>query len=117
MARKVGNYGEDLAADFLQKKGYQIMHRQYRTRFAEIDIIARHGEYIVFIEVKYRRNLLFGYPRESVGPVKQRKIKQCALMFMAIELRKEQDFRFDVIDIVDDSADGTFNITHIENAF
>lgn len=122
MARKVGNYGEELAVEFLQKNGYQILKRQYRTRYSEIDIIARHDdchgnchdEYIVFIEVKYRRSLRFGYPRESVNLAKQKKIKQNALIYMANELKAEHNFRFDVIEIVDD---GVVNITHIKNAF
>jgi len=105
--------GEKLAADHLRQKGYAILETNYRTPAGEVDIIARDGDYTVFVEVKSRRHLDYGYPREAVGPQKQRRIKKVALYYMAGQ-KTEINCRFDVVEVLE--MDGT-EITHIENAF
>ena len=67
--RLFGNKAEKLAERYLKKKGYKILDRQFVTRYGEIDLVAREGDEIVFVEVKARRSTAFGYPEESVTEV------------------------------------------------
>lgn len=109
--RRFGNEAEHLAATFLKKKGYRIVAAQYRTRFGEIDLIAEHGNEIVFVEVKARRSNDFGYPEESVTPAKLEKIFLAAETYLR-ETRSEKTFRVDVIAI--EYAGDVPKITHFE---
>jgi putative endonuclease len=112
--REVGGYGEQLAADYLTAKGYRIIERNFNCRTGEIDIIAWHGDCLVFVEVKYRKNLNYGHPAEAVSKPKQRSIKQTALYYIMLNKIADTDMRFDVIAILDT---GQPEIEHIENAF
>ena len=77
--KSAGQYGEDIAAAFLKKKGYLIVERNFRKRFGEIDIIAEDGGTIVFAEVKTRSSDRFGSPFEAVDSRKQKKMSRVAL--------------------------------------
>ena len=111
--RQVGTDYEEIAAGYLEQKGYMILERNYRNPHGEIDIIARKGEYVVFCEIKYRKDKRFGDPLEAVDVRKQRRISKVALYYTAGKKAPANVFyRFDVIGI---SGDGT--IQHIENAF
>jgi putative endonuclease len=95
----LGRRGEEAAARILKENGYKILKRNYKTRFSEIDIIARDKDTICFIEVKTRFSDRFGAPLESITLLKQKKIFQSALCFL-----KENNFfdckaRFDVVSI------------------
>jgi len=90
--------------------------RNYRVKSGEIDLIAQHGQYIIFVEVKLRSSAVFGLPRESVGYSKQQKIIKTAMHYIAKNKLHDQDFRFDVIEVIEIS-EGTQKINHIENAF
>ena len=98
--RKVGANGERIAGIFLEKQGYQILQYNFRCRSGEIDLIAREGAYLVFAEVKYRRNGTFGTALEAVNVRKQRQICRTARIFL---LRHpsywEFPSRFDVVAI------------------
>ena len=109
--RLVGSYYEEMAKDYLIKQGYDILYNNFRSRFGEIDIIARDDAYIVFIEVKYRKNTTYGYPREAVTFAKQKRIYRLAAYYMLKRYGKEVKCRFDVIEILDQQ------LTHIEAAF
>ena len=111
----LGAYGQKLAEDYLKANGIQIIECNFRCQSGEIDIIARDGEYISFIEVKYRRSLAHGYPRESVGYYKQRHIRRVASYYIMLKHLKNQDFRFDVLEIIDQNNNP--EITLIKNAF
>lgn len=108
--RSVGNIGEKMALAYLRKQGYELVKKNYRCPYGEIDIIARHQNTLVFIEVKYRRSTAYGYPMEAVNGYKQQKIYKTALWFISSE-QIEGAFRFDVISILGD------DINHIVNAF
>ena len=112
---QAGMHGQTEAEQFLISKGYQILCRNYRVKTGEIDIIARLESYIIFVEVKYRRGLKFGYPREAVGSAKQRRVIRTALYYIGVHALVEQDFRFDVIEVLEQN--GQISINHIENAF
>ena len=109
--RKIGTAYEALARKYLEDIDYTILNMNYRCKSGEIDIISTDGEYIIFIEVKYRKTALFGYPRESVNYHKQRRIIAVAKYFLLTHKLTHKNCRFDVVEVLDDK------ITHIENAF
>lgn len=110
-SRKIGKKGEELATLFLQQENYEILNLNYHSRFGEIDIIAKKEDYIHFIEVKYRKNTLNGYPREAVSLKKQQKIKLTSLHYIEENNLTDVDFSFDVIEIIGEE------IIFIKNAF
>jgi len=79
---RTGKQGETLAAAYLEKEGYQIIERNYRCLFGEMDLVARDGQTIVFVEVKSRKSDCFGVPQLSVGLQKQKKLSQIALHYL-----------------------------------
>mgnify|MGYP003588787317 CR=1 FL=1 len=94
---RTGRRGEDLAAGYLESAGYRIVERNYRCPFGEMDLVARDGETIVFVEVKSRRSDRFGPPQASVGPKKQKKMSQIALHYLEQKQLHSREARFDVI--------------------
>lgn len=108
-----GVRAEEQAAKYLKKKGYRILERNYRTRTAEVDIIALDGDTVVFVEVKARASDLFGTPMEAVGVKKRAKIAQAAIHYLATKGkdRREAPARFDVIAI------GPEGLEHLPAAF
>ena len=110
-----GMQGQQSAETFLREKGYKILERNYRIKTGEIDLIANHEGYIVFVEVKFRKGLTHGYPRESVTYAKQQKIQHTALHYITAHGLTEHDFRFDVVEVLEQN--GQIYINHIENAF
>jgi putative endonuclease len=111
----LGSKGESLAAQFLRKQGYSIIAHNYKTRIGEIDIIAKDGETIVFVEVKTRSDDMFCEPYESVNTAKRQKIKNVASLYLQKQ-KKEYPARFDVISITY-QEDGQKSIRHIRDAF
>ena len=115
LKQRIGRGGEELAADYLQRQGYRIIARNYRTRQAEIDIIAKHKGVLVFVEVKTRRSKGFGHPKWAVTPAKQRKISMAALEYLKKHRAMQSRARFDVVTI--QRMDGNLHIEVIANAF
>ena len=107
-----GQQGEDLAADFLQEQGYQILDRNYHSRFGEVDLVAEKDQTIVFVEVKARTNDRFGLPEESVTPEKLEKIYDTALLWLQEHPDKPDDWRVDVIAIQMDQTHQAKDIQH-----
>jgi putative endonuclease len=95
--QSLGKLGEDLACAELGRQGYAILARRYRTRFGEIDIVARDAESIVFVEVKTRRGRAFGDGAEAVTATKQRRIAQMAVDFLMRHRLQDSPCRFDVV--------------------
>jgi putative endonuclease len=111
----LGSKGEDLAVKFLKRKGYGIVAKNYKTPIGEIDIVAKDGETLVFVEVKTRADNSFGHPFEAVNHRKREKLKKLALYFLKNCCKKELPSRFDVLSI---HIDGDSNeIEHIIDAF
>lgn len=106
----IGKNGEDIACKYLENKGFTIVCRNYRSRYGEIDIIAKDDKFLAIVEVKKRKNTKFGQPAEYVDVKKQQKIIKTALMFLTQNSFELQP-RFDVIEIYDGQ------INHIKNAF
>lgn len=111
----VGRQGEDLAADHLRRMGYKILERNYRSRHAEIDLIARHRGTLVFVEVKSRRSLRFGDPKWALTPAKRRKISMAALTYLKKRNVMNCSARFDVVTL--QYRNGNLHIEVIDNAF
>ena len=113
----LGKRGEDLAARFLERKGYRIVARSSRTEFGEIDLIAIEGRTIVFVEVKTRRNHDRGHPADAVDESKQQRLTRLALAWLKRERLLEVRSRFDVIGVIW-AGDGKLEkIEHFPNAF
>ena len=114
----LGRYGEALAAEYLRKKGCRILGMNYRTRLGEIDVIAADRRYVVFAEVKLRKNAAFAEAREFVTFAKRQKLAAAAEEWLQKNPQKLQP-RFDVIEIY--APDGVDtkdpDIRHWENAF
>jgi len=112
----VGNRGEELAAAFLERNGYAIVERNFRCKGGEVDIVAKDGNTLVFIEVKSRKTLTYGVPQLAVTPFKQRQISKAALTWLARNHKHDSPARFDVIAILLNS-NYLHQIEHIKNAF
>ena len=115
--KELGHWGEQQAARYLKLRAYKILDMNYRCRFGEIDIIAKRGKYIAFVEVKLRKNDDFAKAKEFVNYSKQQRIITTAQLYL-----QENPFdlqpRFDVIEIyAPNGAEGKISIEHIENAF
>ena len=112
----LGKLGEDCAAKFLEAEGYTIVERNFRIRSAEIDIIARRDNLIIFVEVKARSNIRHGLPVEAVNLRKQKKIIEAAGVFLQDENFCDCACRFDVVEVYL-RGECVEEIHQIENAF
>ena len=104
--QSLGKRGEDLACAELARRGYAVLARRYRTRFGEIDIIARDNDFTVFVEVKTRTGDEFGGGAAAVTSWKQRKITQMAIDYLSRHDLHDTPCRFDVVvvDLAGESA-------------
>ncbi len=98
--RNTGKRYESLAADYLQGQGLTIMERNYQDRTGEIDLIGRDGTFLVFVEVKYRRDMRSGDPAEAVTPRKQQHIRRTAQYYLYSHRCGDVPCRFDVVSIL-----------------
>ena len=110
-----GDRGEDRAAAFLRKEGYRILERNYRCPLGEMDIIAREGKTIVFVEVKTRSSDRFGSPQAAIGPQKQRRMTAIALCYLKGQGLLGAPARFDVAAV--SLGEGGEKITLYRNSF
>lgn len=110
----LGKQGEAIAAEFLLKKGYTILHKNWRFKRDELDIVASHKEYIVFVEVKTRVNSYVGNPEEAVTKGKQQRLIRVAHAYIE-NYQVNLEARFDVVGIIKNQH--TEEIIHIEHAF
>ncbi|HHW66811.1 MAG: putative endonuclease [Epulopiscium sp.] len=113
--RNIGSWGEEIGVDFLQKQGLKIREKNFRCRIGEVDIIAEEDEYLVFVEVKYRKDLSHGYPREAVNYYKQKTISKVALWYIKKYNLWNRPCRFDVLEIL--GSNSNLKMTLIKNAF
>lgn len=111
--QQYGQKSEDLAAGYLKKKGYEILQRNYRTRLGEIDIIARDGKTIVFVEVKARRTGRSGSVKSSITKTKKIRITRLAQYYLKQSGEYGRKARFDVVTIKGDGE----SVELIRNAF
>ena len=110
--RRFGIIGEKIAQDYLRNKGYKILETNFYTKRGEIDIIAKKDNYIIFIEVKTRTNMKYGTPAMAVNSIKKKHIKFVAQIYLSLNKTREQDVRFDVIEVL--IMNGKCKINHIK---
>lgn len=113
---EIGKRGEDAAVDFLKRKGYRIIERNYKNKLGEIDIIAKDNNTLCFIEVKTRTSLDFGYPQEAITAAKQKKINKVALSYLKQYNLLSISARFDIISVISNNQN-KFDIEIIKDAF
>lgn len=92
-----GKKAEEIAVKLLRKKGYRILCRNYTCKLGEIDIVAKHKDVLVFVEVKARRSLKFGFPEEAVTNAKLKKIKKASECFVKTHSNLPDKKRIDVV--------------------
>ena len=119
--QKIGKWGEDIAASYLQEKGYEILGRNYSTASGEIDIIAKIKEdgetFLIFAEVKTRTTLTFGHPEDAVTERKKDHILKAINIFFEENEMLDLPWQIDVVAIQQLSPDKPPNIQHFENVF
>jgi putative endonuclease len=111
---KIGNDGEQAACTFLESKGYEILEKNYRYRKSEVDLIVKHDNWLIFVEVKTRSGSFFGYPETFVDRKKQYMIFEAAENYM-YEKDWNGNVRYDIVSIM--VVKGKLEIFHIEDAF
>ena len=117
--RAIGINGEEVAARFLTRSGFAILDKNVRTRAGEIDLVAREGKTIVFVEVKTRRDLVEpeAPPQASVHTRKQNRLGKLAQGYLKSKRIRQTSCRFDVVSVILNDEGGVKAIRHIPNAF
>ncbi len=114
----LGERGEKHAARYLRHHGYGILVKRFKTRAGEIDIVCRHKDWLVFVEVKTRKSMDFGAPSEAVDREKQRHMSRAALDYLRLLGNPRVHFRFDIVEVImRDGARKPADIRLIQNAF
>ncbi len=114
----VGAWGEACAAAFLQQAGYAILGRNVRpNRHDELDIVARQGETLVFVEVKTRRREDYGRPVRAVDQAKRHALNRAAAAYLRQAKYPDLFYRFDVIEVLGEPEEGEPLLRHLEDAF
>ena len=114
--RDTGILGEKLARDFLKKRGYRILETNYRCPQGEIDIVARHKDFLVFIEVRAKTSLDFGSPEESITPAKKERMRAAAFHYRQMHDNLSLLWRIDVVAVELNQKGKPSRIELIENA-
>ncbi len=114
--RDTGILGEKLAGDFLKKRGYRIYETNYRCPEGEVDIVTRHKDSLVFIEVRSKRSLEFGSPEESITPTKMERLRAVAAHYQQTHNNLPSLWRIDVVAVEIDRKGKPLRIELIENA-
>ena len=110
----LGRTGEEIAAGHLEKKGYRILHRNWKSGRRELDIVAENDEFVVFVEVKTRTSAQWGNPEDFVGKSRMRRMVDAANYYL-IEKEIDKPARFDIIGLVWNGK--RFELEHIDDAF
>ena len=119
--RKTGEVGESLALEYLLKKGFELVSRNYSTRFGEIDLIMRDKGVLVFVEVKTKKGLDFGTPEEMFTRGKYEQVKRMATMYLASQgtslqnLENTAGCRIDMVAVVLDAQNEPVSVKHYAN--
>ncbi len=115
--RNVGQSGEKIAANYLQKKGYKILHKNFHTHWGEIDIIAEKNNKLCFIEVKTRINTSYGQPYEAVTDRKVQHLMRPINYFLLQKKYKDYKLSLDVVSIILNANKTINEIKHFENIY
>lgn len=115
--QSLGKTGEQLAADHLERRGFAIVARNFRTRFGELDLVACDGQTLVFCEVKTRRGR--GNPWDNLGPAKRAQVRKMAGVYLrdAPDRPRVPDIRCDAVGVLLDGQGRLVRLDHVESAF
>ena len=114
--KDLGKWGEKVASEYLAKTGYQVLDRNVRTEYGEIDLIVEQGNILVFVEVKTRQSSAYGYPEESITRSKIDHMIASAEAHLQTIPDYEGDWRIDVVAVEINEPDNQLVITHFPNA-
>jgi putative endonuclease len=114
--RKMGMWGEKVAAEYLADRGYEILERNVRNAEGELDIVAKQGDCIVFVEVKTRGGQSFGSPEEAITASKQDRLRKTAWTYLEEHACLDTLWRIDVVAIEGTQAGGVDRLEHYEFA-
>ena len=112
----LGQWGEQFAGDYLLARGYTIVERNVRTAYGEIDLVARQGDTLVFVEVKTRSSRAFGYPEEAITAKKRDHLLRASQAYLQEHTQSPCDWRIDVIAIQRSKTEKIPELKHFENA-
>lgn len=115
-AKRLGDRGEAVAAEYLMQKGFVILERQCRTPMGEIDLVARDGQTLAFVEVKTRKSARYGRPALAVGMEKRRRIVRAAVWYASKRQGELPPCRFDVVEVYAPTG-GPWRVRHLKGAF
>jgi len=115
IANPIAMLGEDIASDFLKKKGYKIIERNFRKKYEEIDIVAVYDSILVFIEVKTRKSDSYGTPFDGISPFKVRHLVALAQFYKQLHPKLPDEMRIDAIGVVLTFDNKPESIEHLEN--
>ena len=114
---KIGKFGQQLAAQFLLKKGYQLLASNYHCQAGELDLILIDNQQIVFVEVKTRLSTDFGLPEEAINQTKKEKLYQASLDYLEQEQINHDNWRIDCLAIEIDKHNKKAKIRHHKNIY
>lgn len=112
--KEIGKIGENIAAQYLEKRGYQIIERNFQCKIGEIDIITKDKDEIVFVEVKSRKVLSYGKPADAVNSIKKKHIYRAAQYYLLIHNQLDTYTRIDVIEVY--LNEEKYRLNHIKQA-
>jgi putative endonuclease len=114
--RHLGEFGEEVAASYLARRGHRIVERGWRCAIGEIDLVTRDGEALVFVEVRTRHAGVPGAAEESIGPAKRARLARLAYAYLAASSHDGSQWRIDVVAVEVDRAGRATSINHIPSA-
>jgi len=115
-SHRLGTRGEEIAARYLERAGWRVLQRNWRFHHKEIDLIARRGRTVAFVEVKTRARLLWGHPLCAISRSKRLEIESAARAWVARHAQPGDEFRFDAVAVYR-SAGGALEVEHLEDAW
>jgi len=113
--KKIGNFGEKIAADYLQELGYKLLDQQYTTRYGELDLVMFESGSVVFVEVKTRTTDTFGLPETSITQKKLERIQNAGLLWLQTHPEVNDVWRIDVISVILDHHNTVKDVQHFIN--
>jgi putative endonuclease len=113
VARAVGDYGEQVACTHLERQGYEVLDRNWRCEYGELDVVARLGSTLVFCEVKTRRSRRFGSPVEAVTRAKAARLRRLAVAWLRAHDQRAGEIRIDVLGVLVGRS-GPATVEHLE---
>jgi putative endonuclease len=116
-SRQVGGYGQNLAKDFLQQRGYEVLTENYYTRSGEIDLICQKNSQIIFIEVKTRSSNNYGIPEEAISKIKKEKLRKTALYYLQEQTIVNENWRIDSVAVEISKINKIAQIRHHKNIY